>query len=830
MASSSGYYYEQDTTEDNGAPLVDESGGIVECSPSFMDTSMYYFPSTSEMQKRSHLDFGVVCQPLQTNEEIPLINFSGGSASENGSVVRCRSCRAYINPFVEWLSNGMHHHWVCNLCGISNEVHSKAYVDRYMSGQCQELQYASVEIVAPEEYCVRPPQLPAYLFVINVSKQSMESNVVAHVCNTLKQLINDDQGGGGGDDDDEEQAQAAAHNFNRNYQQQTQVGFITYSDKVHFYSLKATQSKPKMFVTNDVNDAVLPIPANQIMTDLRESHDMINELLDTLPLLHGGGDGGGGGGGADSVSSENALGTAIECGFTALKEMGGKMVCFSFGLPSLGKGKAMNRTLNVDMRNHSEYDKLLKRSNNFYMDLAISMTKYQISCDLFQFTSARHEYVDVSTIKGICRCSGGQLFLYDAYDAAAHGSALCSDVYKLLTRETAWETVMRLRCSRGVSIKHYYGCFYRRSADLLSVPAMDCDKTITVLLTHTNAGDTDAAADTDTGGGDAGDKAGGGAYINAPYIYVQSALLYTNSFGQRRIRCCTKRIAVSSSYPELYHGVNLSAMTALIAKQAVFKMLSKDVASSRMFIQDACLSMLEGYCRNCNVPNGLPTENDYIESLRFLPLNTLGLLRSAAFVDIRDAANNVSIDTRIAVLTNLLHMNHANIEVLIRPSLYRIDELVTLDDDTLDDEYYLPTEIPLTRTALRADGMYVLDNGQCFVVRIGQKVALNVIQTFFVKQTTQKQTGRGTGGSGSSGGALSLNADMNHNRYLHKLHAILQYLQSINYRHQCMDILYQTQSDKEKAFCSLYLIRDRSESVMTYDEFLTFIYKNTRPK
>ena len=43
-------------------------------------------------------------------------------------------------------------------------------------------------------------------------------------------------------------------------------------------------------------------------------------------------------------------------------------------------------------------------------------TKYQISCDLFQFQPAdsahdgKERYCDVSRVKGIYRCSGGELF------------------------------------------------------------------------------------------------------------------------------------------------------------------------------------------------------------------------------------------------------------------------------------------------------------------------------------------------------------------------------------------------------------------------------------
>ncbi len=56
-------------------------------------------------------------------------------------------------------------------------------------------------------------------------------------------------------------------------------------------------------------------------------------------------------------------------------------------------------------------------------------------------------------------------------------------------------------------------------------------------------------------------------------------------------------------------------MTSLIAKQGVFKMLSKDIAS--------CILLLKSY--NKYVNNCL-TESDYPQSIRYLPLYTLGLL------------------------------------------------------------------------------------------------------------------------------------------------------------------------------------------------------------
>ena len=50
---------------------------------------------------------------------------------------------------------------------------------------------------------------------------------------------------------------------------------------------------------------------------------------------------------------------------------------------------------------------------------------------------------------------------------------LCS---RNLSRETAWEAVMRIRCSTGLRISSFFGHFFIRSTDLLALPACDTDK------------------------------------------------------------------------------------------------------------------------------------------------------------------------------------------------------------------------------------------------------------------------------------------------------------------------------------------------------------------
>lgn len=72
-------------------------------------------------------------------------------------ITRCRRCRTYINPFVQFLDDGRR--WKCNLCFVVNDV--PHFFDYNASEQRMinrwerpELNCAVVDYIAPSEYMV----------------------------------------------------------------------------------------------------------------------------------------------------------------------------------------------------------------------------------------------------------------------------------------------------------------------------------------------------------------------------------------------------------------------------------------------------------------------------------------------------------------------------------------------------------------------------------------------------------------------------------------------------------------------------------------------------
>jgi hypothetical protein len=52
-------------------------------------------------------------------------------------------------------------------------------------------------------------------------------------------------------------------------------------------------------------------------------------------------------------------------------------------------------------------------------------------------------------IGSLAKYTGGQVYHYPSFQAATHGDKLNHELTRDLTRETAWESVMRIRCGKG---------------------------------------------------------------------------------------------------------------------------------------------------------------------------------------------------------------------------------------------------------------------------------------------------------------------------------------------------------------------------------------------
>ena len=286
-----------------GSPLQDGNG---QSQPRYMQVSCGAFPASAAMLQKFALPVAVNIQPLNdapTAEgfsPVPVINFG------NCGVIRCRRCRTYMNPFVTWLDAGRR--WRCNGCGLLNDTPPDYYCNLDQSGKRRdhaerpELNYGSVEYVAPADYMVRPPQPPAFVFVIDVSARAMQCGLVTEVCQTI--LANLDKLPGG---------------------QRTQVGFVTFDSSYHFYNLKSTLSEPQMLCVPDLDEPFLPLPS-ELLVNLQDSREQVEALLNKIPALF-----------AKNAYPDSCLMPALQAGTALIQHIGGKLLIFQSSPPTLGR-------------------------------------------------------------------------------------------------------------------------------------------------------------------------------------------------------------------------------------------------------------------------------------------------------------------------------------------------------------------------------------------------------------------------------------------------------------------------------------------------------------
>ena len=680
------------------------------------------------------------------------------------------SFRAYINPFAHFLDGGAR--WRCNLCGLVNDVPQSYFSAVDQTGrradldERPELVHGSIEIIAPVDYMVRQPMPPVYFFVIDVSEAAVKSGMLQTLSETIMSVLDKLPG-----------------------DKRTLVGFITFDSTVHFYSLKSgNATTPQMFVMADLDDVFLPVPQD-LLVNLDESRSQVEQLVSSLPGMH-----------AKTRDVEAALGPALDGALQVMARIGGKMLLFLSGLPSLGpEGRLPNRENTRLLGTEKEHILLSEPSCDFYKKHAIKLTKYQICCDLFLFqndTNANSSFLDVATLSDLNKLTGGQLYFYPNYNSAAHAKKFTKELTRCLIRTQGWEAVVRVRASKGVRISEYHGNFFMRGSDLLALPGIDSDKAFAFELRNDES-----------------------LLVN-PTISIQSALLYTTSSGERRIRVHTTCIPVTQNIGEMFERVNVNAITNLLAKQAIITVLKEGFDKARELIRNRCVALLRTHRTALAKQQAAPSTE-----LNVLPLMTLGLLKNASFKEGTDQRT----DTRAFLLAGMYTMGIVEMETFVRPRMLPVHDMrdrvglakeskvaapaIPLPDGTLPpppvQTIELPSEAGLTAEVLKADTVFLVDNGMDFLLRVGRHVDPNWLQNVFGVSSLE--------GVDSRSLVLQTPQPSDMDSPLRRLTNILTYLREVSPLYQQLSVMKEGEASELKFFHML--IEDRMMSAMSLGEF-----------
>ncbi|KAL2554424.1 Protein transport protein Sec24-like [Forsythia ovata] len=631
------------------------------CSSRYIRLTTCGIPNSQSLASRWHLPLGAVVCPLAEapdGEEVPIVNFA------TTGIIRCRRCRTYVNPHVTFTDSGRK--WRCNICSLLNDVPGDYFAHLDASGrrvdldQRPELTKGSVEFIAPAEYMVRPPMPPLYFFLIDVSISAVKSGMLEVVAQTIKSCLDNLPG------------------FPR-----TQIGFITYDSTIHFYNMKSSLMQPQMMVLPDLDDIFVPLP-DDLLVNLSESRNVVDAFLDSLPSMF-----------QDNMNVESAFGPALKAAFMVMSQLGGKLLIFQNTLPSLGSGRLRLRGDDARIYGTDREHTLRIPEDPFYKQMAADFTKYQVAVNVYAFSD---KYTDIASLGTLAKYTGGQVYYYPSFQSAIHKDKLRHELTRDLTRETAWESVMRIRCGKGVRFTSYHGNFMLRSTDLLALPAVDCDKAYATQLSLEET------------------------LLTMQTVYFQVALLYTSSSGERRIRVHTAAAPVVSDLGEMYRLADTGAVVSLFSRLAIEKTLSYKLEEARNAIQLRIVKALREYRNLYAVQHRLAGRMIYPESLKFLPLYGLALCKSTP---LRGGYADAQLDDRCAAGYTMMALPVKKLLKLLYPNLVRIDDYL-IKASQIDEFDIISKRLPLTAESLDTRGLYIYDDGFRFVIWFGRSLSPDI--------------------------------------------------------------------------------------------------------
>ncbi|OUS46498.1 protein transport protein Sec24-like CEF [Ostreococcus tauri] len=534
-----------------------------------MRSTMSSLPHSGELLSTSGMPLCIMARPfaLPHPEEAPIPVINNGTMGP----VRCGRCKAYMNPYMRFLD---HLRFECNFCYFVTEVPHEYMCNLGVDGkrtdwtERQELCRGSVEYVAPDEYMVRPPMAPTYVFLIEVTSQAIHSGVTTSACEVISRTLDNLPSG-------------------------AQVGVATVDSTIHFYHLKEGAEKPSMLIVPDVDDSYAPLKSG-LVVDLAKNRSAIDSLLKVIPETF-----------STASMGPNASTAGIKAAIECLKPTGGKVMAFLATIPNVGVGKVEARVGTAGQRTgniEKEPLKCMAPANRDYTNMAMYAAENQVCVDLFLCVSSA---VDVATLGVLPRLTGGSLYRYPGFNVQQDFAQLHNDLRWNFIRPQGLEAVMRVRASTGLGVQDYSGFFAKRTVADIDLAAIDSDKTIAVTLRYE-------------------DK-----LVDGRDAYVQCALLYTTTTRERRIRVHTIALPVTSVLGQLFRSADLDAQSNWAVRRAADKLLTGNgtLAAAKDASLQQCISTLFAYRKFC-ASNNSSGQLILPEGLKTLPLYTLGLHKS----------------------------------------------------------------------------------------------------------------------------------------------------------------------------------------------------------
>ncbi|ORD93562.1 SC24A [Enterospora canceri] len=338
---------------------------------------------------------------------------------------RCTNCQGYLNCFCEVVSPGLK--WQCVLCKRVNVVTDPfVYRDNaYRQAEAVEdynrrtFEFVPLvddvyEIEAPENFSIKTTEPPALVFVVDCSLEARRCGLLESVLDSVKESLE--------------------HAISTNcYDARSRVAFFFYAE--HAYVLNRNGS---------ITCVTGPMP---IMLKEEMSFNLYEETKAVLAGMEGvlGHFG-------RIESGHTNLLAAVQLAATAFRS--GTIYAFISSMPNSGIGALKQKSTLLPHEEYAKTGRILNSRN--------------ISLSLYMCTRMPLEYAQMRPLV----VGGGQVYHYANYDGTdpVYVEKLHSDLRNQICSKTAYNALLRIRCSDGAGVRHVFGNCIERGNNLFGYP------------------------------------------------------------------------------------------------------------------------------------------------------------------------------------------------------------------------------------------------------------------------------------------------------------------------------------------------------------------------
>lgn len=744
------------------------------CPKNFISSSHKSFPMSKSILKASGMQFCVHVEVLPASDsavDVPCVD-SGDSI-----IVRCKNCRAYINPYSFFKSANL---WECNFCDTNNKVPS-GYSEsldsdglRVDRNEKPELYSCYYDFYAPSDYSNRIPQIPIYYFLVDVSVESIRTGLLYTFCQAMPDAINE-----------------LAKNS------RSKLCVITFDSAVHFYDIRSDGSSPRMTVVSDLSEMCLP-PAEQMLVNVTDSREALLAFFANLENIH-----------YNSEDTDSALGPALLTVKEKLGPLGGKVLVFAAAEPSVGKGKrsgfeavessglfanlTKSKPKNNVKPNQAE-SWLMTDTSNFYGEIGREMNDLHFMVNVFKF-SRQGVPSDAGSVGELARYTSGRYFFYEVGEES-ESCELQGDLLYLLSPQVAWESVMRVRASGRLRHSEMMGAFEVKNMDLMCFPVANGGQTVSVTIDFPSEDSQ--------------------SMIFTNLVYFQSALLFTNSEGMRMIRVYNLALPVASSVRNFVESVDIENYCAFTAKLGLEKCVNIDFPSGRSFLQSAVTTLM---CKLVTFAKRATSSTQELPAVvRYMAVLALGQLKSTAFKELMltktpPNALNILPQRRFAHLSFLRCANIEETRLYFNPIVFSLLDLLCVEafEESTVGALVADAALPLNSLVFGSHSLLLFFGSLKMVMRVRTQCEPEVLQALFgVSAVTEESK-------------LALTA-VGSNALRERLEVLLNFLRRL-IPSKSVRLKVVVESASADRALEQFLIEERTHSVMSLEEFLKFVLK-----